>query len=76
MTKIMVLQHYPLQQGDIISGLNIHILNTFSSMHGVRLKRVSIKIADIELDGYKTVLKKVIKSNRYWLVAFNIYIAF
>jgi len=51
-------------------------LNTLNSMHGVRFKRVSIKIAGIGLGGYKTVLKKVIKSNRYWLVAFNIHIAF
>ena len=76
MTEIMVLQHYPLQQGDIMSDLNIHILNTLNSMHGVRFKRVSIKIAGIGLGGYKTVLKKVIKSNRYWLIAFNIHIAF
>ena len=59
MTEIMVLQHYPLQQEDIMSDLNIHILNTLNSMHGVRLKRVSIKIAGIGLGGYKTVLRRL-----------------
>ena len=56
--------------------LNIYIFNTLNSMHGVRLKSVFIKIAGIGLGGYKIVLKKVIKSNMYWLVAFNIHIAF
>jgi hypothetical protein len=59
MTEIMVLQHYPLQQGDIMSDLNIHILNTFNSMHGVWLRRVSIKIAGIGFDGYQTVLRRL-----------------
>ena len=59
MTEIMVLQHYPLQQGDIMSDLNIHILNTLNSIHGVRLKMVSIKIAGIGFDGYQTVLRRL-----------------
>ena len=42
-----------------MSDLNIHILNTLNSMHGVRLKRVSIKIAGIGLGGYKTVLRRL-----------------
>ena len=59
MTEIMVLQHYPLQQGDIMSDLSIHILNTLNSMYGVRLKRVSINIAGIGFNGYKTVLRRL-----------------
>ena len=61
--KPLVLQHYLLEQEDIILDLHRHSLNTLFCMYRVRCKRICIKVPGIGWYRYRTVVKNVTQSN-------------
>ena len=56
--ETMVLQHYPLQQEDLVLDSSRHSSNTLLCMDLVRCKRVCIKFPGIGLCRYRTVPRK------------------